>query len=126
MSITDTDICKILGEDGIARLVAAFFRRVPADELLGKIYPPHDLAGAEQRLRDFLIFRFGGSDRYIQDRGHPRLRMRHMPFAIDRQARDRWVQLMDEAIAECAVPAEVIGSLRSYLHDTATFMINRP
>ena len=66
-----------------------------------------DLAGAEERLRGFLIFRFGGPPRYIEERGHPRLRMRHAPFAIGQAARNRWVQLMNNAFAEAALPAVV-------------------
>jgi hemoglobin len=126
LSVSDQDTCRHIGETAIAAFVAAFFRRVAQDEMLSKIYPPHDLAGAEQRLRDFLIYRFGGSDRYIQERGHPRLRMRHAPFVIDAAARDRWVQLMDDAIAEISIPEDVLPALRRYLHETATFMINAP
>ena len=58
--------------------------------------------GAEQRLRDFLIYRFGGPPLYIEQRGHPRLRMRHAPFPIGQGARDRWLQLMDRALDEAA------------------------
>ena len=63
----ETDIYSIIGEDGFARLVAAFYRQVPQDDILGKMYPEEDRAGAEQRLRDFLIYRFGGPQRYIAD-----------------------------------------------------------
>ena len=62
--------------------------------------PPQDLADAEQRLRDFLVGRFGGPSRYIEARGHPRLRMRHMPFAITPAARQRWLELMARALEE--------------------------
>ena len=72
----------IMGEEGLTRLVAAFYQRVRTDDVLAPLYPPEDWEGAEKRLRDFLIYRFGGSDRYIQERGHPRLRGRHMPFSI--------------------------------------------
>jgi hemoglobin len=89
------------------------------------MYPPHDLAGAEERLRDFLIGRFGGPPRYIEQRGHPRLRMRHAPFAIDATARNRWVTLMDRALDEVGLPEEVTMLLREFFHSTATFMINR-
>jgi hemoglobin len=115
----------IIGEDGFRRLTRAFYSQVPHDEILGPMYPAEDLAGAEQRLGDFLIFRFGGPTRYIQQRGHPRLRIRHAPFAIDQRARDRWVALMDRALAQADFPEEVVGVLREFLHDTATFMINK-
>jgi hemoglobin len=114
-----------IGEQGFARLVAAFYRRVPDDEVLGPMYPRHDLAGAEQRLRDFLVGRFGGPQRYIEQRGHPRLRMRHMPFVVDARARDRWVALMDAALAEAALEPDSAATLRRFFADTATFMINR-
>ncbi len=67
------------------------------------MYPRHDLKGAEERLRDFLIFRFGGPQRYLELRGHPRLRMRHAPFPIDQTARDRWIELMNNALAEASL-----------------------
>src|SRR5204862_3600745 len=81
-----------LGEDGLTRLIAAFYRRVREDDVLGPLYPPDDWDNAERRLRDFLIYRFGGSDRYIQERGHQRLRGRHMPFSIGVKERDRWLE----------------------------------
>ncbi len=89
------------------------------------MYPAGDLAGAEQRLRDFLIGRFGGPPRYIERRGHPRLRMRHMPFPIDRRARDRWMQLMTKAVEEAGFSEEIGAFLLHFFDQTATFMINR-
>jgi hemoglobin len=121
----DVDIFTHIGEQGIARVVAAFYRRVPQDDVLGPMYPPEDLAGAEMRLRDFLIYRFGGPVRYLEQRGHPRLRMRHAPFGIDQRARDRWMQLMSEAIAEAALPPEAEDAMRLFLDGMSTFLINR-
>ncbi len=115
-----------IGEDGIARTVAAFYRRVPSDPILGPMYPADDLAGAEHRLREFLVYRLGGPPRYIQERGHPRLRMRHMPFPIDTAARDRWLQLMGEAMAEAALPEDVVAWLHGFFADIADFLRNRP
>jgi hemoglobin len=115
-----------IGEDGFTRLVAAFYRRVPADDVLGPMYPEGDFEGAEERLRDFLIGRFGGPQRYIEQRGHPRLRMRHAPFAIDNTARARWLELMDQALIETALPADVDAELREFFEAVATMMINRP
>ena len=114
-----------IGEAGFERLVSAFYRRIPNDELLGPLYPPEDLAGAEYRLRSFLVFRFGGPDRYLTERGHPQLRMRHAPFAINRDARDRWVKLMDEAIIEADIPVEPASVIGPFLHEVATFLVNR-
>lgn len=114
-----------IGEDGFARLVRAFYAQVPADGILGPMYPPDDMPGAEARLRDFLVGRFGGPTRYIEQRGHPRLRMRHAPYAIDQRARDRWVQLMTTALDEARLPAESAAVLRAFFEGTATFMMNR-
>ena len=124
MDLLDTQVYGLIGDEGFARLVAAFYRRVATDEILSPMYPKHDMAGAEQRLRGFLIQRFGGPDTYSQQRGHPRLRMRHGPFKINRAGRDRWVELMEAAIVEAALPPEAIPSLRKFFHDSATFMIN--
>jgi len=121
----ETEIFTIIGEEGFARLVGAFYRQVPQDDILGKMYPAHDLAAAEQRLRDFLIYRFGGPQRYIEERGHPRLRARHLPFRIDQAARDRWMQLMNNAFAEAALPTDVEQFLRAFFEQMSTFMINQ-
>ena len=121
----ETAIYSLIGEDGFARLVGAFYRQVPHDEILGKMYPRANLAGAEQRLRDFLIYRFGGPQRYIEERGHPRLRARHLPFQIDRAARDNWMRLMNNAFAEAKLPAEVEQHLRTFFEQMSTFMINQ-
>jgi hemoglobin len=123
--VEEHELYSAIGEDGFTRLVAAFYRQVPADDLLGPMYKGRDLAAAEQRLRDFLIFRFGGPERYIEQRGHPRLRMRHAPFPVDQAARDRWVQFMDRAFAEAQLPTDAEKTLRTYLEATATAMMNR-
>ena len=122
----EAEVYALIGEAGLTRLVAAFYRRVPQDDILGPMYPAHDLEGSEQRLRDFLIYRFGGPPRYIEERGHPRLRVRHAPFAVNPAARDRWMQLMTAALEEAAFPAEADQFIRSFLGDIATFLINRP
>ncbi|HXQ25703.1 MAG TPA: globin [Candidatus Acidoferrales bacterium] len=121
----EVNIYSIIGEEGFTRLVAAFYRQVPEDDILGRMYPEEDRKGAEQRLRDFLIYRFGGPQRYIEERGHPRLRARHLPFRIDQAARDRWMKLMNNAFAEAALPAEVEQFLRAFFEQMSTFMINQ-
>jgi hemoglobin len=123
--MTEEDVYLTIGEDGFARLVRAFYAQVPGDDVLGPMYPSHDLQGAEERLRDFLIGRFGGPPRYIEQRGHPRLRMRHAPFTIDAAARNRWVTLMDRALDDTRLPDDAALLLRKFFHSTATFMINR-
>jgi hemoglobin len=125
MDLLDTHIYSVIGEEGFARLVAAFYRRVPGDSILGVMYPKEDLVGAEARLRGFLIQRFGGPQDYSKERGHPRLRMRHAPFHVDVHARNRWMELMEAALAEVELPAEVTVLLRKFFGDTATFMMNR-
>ena len=125
MDLTEDQVYERIGEEAFERLVRGFYAQVPSDDILGPMYPPEDLAGAEARLCDFLIGRFGGPPRYIEQRGHPRLRMRHAPFAIDRRARDRWMQLMDNALEQAALPADVTTLLREFLGQVATFMINR-
>ena len=120
----DSEIFQAIGEEGFARLVAAFYRQVPADDILGPMYPLEDLHGAEQRLRDFLVGRFGGPARYIEQRGHPRLRMRHAPFTINAAARDRWVELMSRALAEAGLPRDVELALQPFFEGVATMMMN--
>ena len=123
--IDETEVYAQIGEDGFARLVRAFYAQVPGDDVLGVMYPPDDLAGAEARLRDFLVGRFGGPQRYVEQRGHPRLRARHAPFVIDQRARDRWMDLMTRALHAVALPPESDTILRAFFEQTATFMINR-
>ena len=118
-------ICKRLGEDRLTELVAAFYRRVRVDDLLGPLYPPDDWEGSEKRLRDFLNYRFGGSDRYIQERGHPRLRGRHMPFSIGLAERDRWLDLMGAAMQETQVPADLAPVMGEFFAQVADMMRNR-
>jgi|SRR5688500_11519960 len=134
--LSEEEVLAAVGEEGFTRLVAAFYRQIPGDEILGPMYrmaeagtPGTDaerLAAAEARLRDFLIFRFGGSTRYIERRGHPALRMRHFKFAVDQAARDRWVALMENALDETALPPAAAETLRSFFRDVASFLINRP
>ena len=121
----DSEIYARVGEEGFARLVSAFYRQVPGDDILGPMYPPEDLEGAEQRLRDFLVGRFGGPQRYVEQRGHPRLRQRHNRFRIDQAARDRWVSLMEQALAETNLPPDADLMLRQFFHESATFLINQ-
>src|SRR5690349_443276 len=112
MPIEELQVYNRVGEVGFERLVAAFYRQIPGDDLLGPMYPKEDLVGAELRLREFLIQRFGGPTRYSDQRGHPRLRMRHGPFPIDRAARDRWMELMGRALEEVKFDPEVDAMLR--------------
>lgn len=123
--LDESQVYARIGEEGFARLVHAFYAQVPGDAILGPMYPADDLEGAEQRLRDFLVGRFGGPPRYMEQRGHPRLRMRHMPFAIDVEGRNRWVTLMERALTEAEIPDDAAAVLRPFFQHMASFMINR-
>jgi hemoglobin len=127
LPVTDGElpIYDLLGRAKIEAIVAGFYRRVPDDPILGPMYPAHDLAGAEHRLKGFLVYRFGGPPDYLKERGHPRLRLRHAPFALDSAARDRWLQLMMAAVDEQDVAKDHRAWLEQFLGGIATFLINR-
>lgn len=120
------DLHARLGEATLRAVVRAFYARVPSDPVLGPMYPAHDLAGAEERLGDFLVMRFGGPATYLERRGHPRLRMRHAPFRVDARARDRWVALMDAALEAEVRDDDARARARTFLADVATFLVNAP
>jgi hemoglobin len=113
-----------IGADGFERLIAAFYRRVEGDPVLRPLYPDGDLAPAARRLRLFLIQFFGGPPTYSEERGHPRLRMRHAPFRIDQAARDVWVRHMLAALDEANIPDPARHEMQSYFERVATQMIN--
>ena len=115
-----------LGEAGFTRLTAAFYRRMRHDDLVGTMYPDDDWEGAEERLRDFLLFRFGADQRYLVKRGHPRLRGRHLPFRIGMAERDRWVALMQEAADEVVADDQIRETLMAFFAQVADFMRNQP
>jgi hemoglobin len=115
-----------LGEPKLRSLVTSFYQRVREDEIIGPLYPQDDWAGAEKRLADFLIFRFGGPQTYIEERGHPRLRMRHMPFSIGLAERDRWLELMGAAMQENGIQTAHAEILSAFFAQVADFMRNRP
>ncbi|PJF36811.1 MAG: globin [Candidatus Thermofonsia Clade 1 bacterium] len=115
-----------VGEAALARLIAAFYRRVKDDPILRPLYPEQDLAGAERRLRLFVIQYFGGPTDYSAERGHPRLRMRHAPYAIGQAERDAWLAAMLAALDEAQISEPAYSQMRQYFEQAATFMINRP
>lgn len=124
--MSDTLVYKTLGENGFFQLTAAFYRRVKEDDLIGPMYPEDEWEASEERLREFLLFRFGRKPDYIEKRGHPRLRMRHLPFRIGIAERDRWLELMETAMEETSVPEPAATELRAFFHQVADFMRNVP
>ncbi len=112
------------GHDTFVRLVHRFYQGVAADETLRAMYPEQDLGPAEQRLRMFLEQYWGGPRTYHEQRGHPRLRMRHVPFAVTPAMRDRWLTHMRNAVDSLDLDAELQAPLWEYLEGAANFMVN--
>lgn len=106
-------------------LVGRFYDGVATDPVLRPLYPESDLAPAARRLTLFLVQYWGGPRTYDDERGHPRLRMRHAPFAIDAEARDRWLVHMRAAITSLAPPPDVAQELERYIAMAAESMRNR-
>lgn len=123
-SIDPAMIYDRIGSDGFEQLIRGFYQRVAEDDILRPMYPKGDLEPAARRLRLFLEQYFGGPSTYSQERGHPRLRARHMRFHIDQEARDRWVILMNEALDEVELQSEVATAMREYFEMAATFLMN--
>lgn len=112
------------GDETFTRLVHRFYEGVATDPLLRPLYPEEDLTGAEERLRMFLVQYWGGPTTYSERRGHPRLRMRHMPFKVNPAARDRWLYHMKVAVDELELPPEQHQLLWDYLERAAHSLVN--
>jgi hemoglobin len=115
---------QIGGSATFAKLVHAFYRGVAGDEVLKPMYPEEDLGPAEERLRLFLEQYWGGPTTYSQQRGHPRLRMRHLPFRVNPDARDRWLAHMRAAVDTLELPPLQEATLWAYLERAAHAMVN--
>jgi hemoglobin len=113
------------GEETFRRLVSRFYQGVAADPLLRPLYPEEDLAGAEERLRQFLVQYWGGPSTYSQRRGHPALRMRHARFAIGQAERDAWLRHMTEAVDSLELPEPLHAMLLDYLTMASQALINQ-
>ena len=107
------------------QLAAAFYQQVAHDPLLREMFPD-DLQQPIEHLALFLAQRFGGPGTYSQQRGHPRLRMRHLPFRIGHAERDAWVRHMLAALNEVGIQDPARRLMRCYFEDSATFLINVP
>src|SRR5450756_1476313 len=114
------------GEETVRMLVKRFYLRVAADPVLRSVYPEEDLSGATERLTLFLIQYWGGPSTYSRSRGHPRLRLRHQPFAIGRSERDAWLSHMTVAVESLDLAPAVRKALLDYFATASTAMINRP
>jgi len=112
------------GRETFAKIVSVFYREVALDPVLKPMYPEDDLGPAEQRLLMFLEQYWGGPTTYGETRGHPRLRMRHMPFHVDPDARDRWLRHMRTAVDEAQLSPLHESTLWDYLERAAYAMVN--
>jgi hemoglobin len=115
---------QIGGRPTFERLVRRFYEGVADDEVLRPMYPEQDLEGAIQRLTGFLEQYWGGPGTYSEQRGHPRLRMRHMPFKVNPDARDRWLTHMRVAVDSLALSPVDDATLWAYLERAAHAMVN--
>ncbi|RKT82910.1 hemoglobin [Saccharopolyspora antimicrobica] len=112
------------GEATFHRIVAKFYEEVAKDELLRPLYPEEDLGPAEDRLRLFLMQYWGGPHTYSEQRGHPRLRMRHAPFKIGPAERDAWLRCMRIAVDEVELSQQHRDQLWQYMEMAAESMVN--
>lgn len=115
---------RIGGAAAIKQLAAEFYRGVASDPVMVEMYPEVDLGPAQERLELFLLQYWGGPTTYSDQRGHPRLRMRHAPFYIDDDARDRWLKHMRAGLDSLALSAEDDEVFWDYLVRAAHAMVN--
>lgn len=121
---TETFYEQVGGEETFRRLVRRFYQGVAQDPLLRPMYPEEDLGPAEERLTLFFIQYWGGPRTYSEQRGHPRLRMRHAPFKVDEAAHDAWLSHMREAVESLELDPEHERQLWGYLVYAARTMVN--
>jgi hemoglobin len=112
------------GEATFERLITIFYEQVAEDEILRPMYPEEDLAPAARRFQLFLEQYWGGPHTYSEERGHPRLRMRHAPYVIGERERDAWLRCMRHAMDEVALPEEYDKVMWEYMERAADFMRN--
>ncbi len=112
------------GHETFVRIVRRFYEGVRTDEVLSPMYPAHDMDGAAERLTLFLEQYWGGPTTYSDQRGHPRLRMRHQPFHVNPEARDHWMTHMRVAVEEAGLAPLHQATLLDYLERAAHSMIN--
>lgn len=117
---------EIGGHATIAAIIHRFYQGVATDELLRPMYPEEDLGPAEERFRMFLEQYWGGPTTYTEQRGHPRLRMRHAPYAVTPDARDAWLGHFRDALDEADLTPEQDREFWEYILRVAEFMVNTP
>jgi hemoglobin len=122
----DSFYAAVGGEPTFRRIVTRFYAEVARDDILRALYPEEDLGPAEERFALFLMQYWGGPTTYSDERGHPRLRMRHAPFGIGPRERDAWLQAMRVAVDAAGLSDGHRATLWDYLESTANHMINRP
>ena len=113
-----------IGDEGFSQLARVFYEGIAQDPLLKPMYPEEDLGPAERRLKLFLEQYWGGPDTYQQERGHPRLRMRHAPYKIGPKARDAWLGHMRKAVDSLGLSPIDEAELWDYLERAAHAMLN--
>ena len=122
--MAETIYDKVGGKQFFMELVERFYEGVAQDKILRPMYPP-DLVPAKAHLAGFLSQYWGGPPQYSIERGHPRLRMRHMPFKIGVPEREAWVKHMTAALSKSDAPSEIKREMQEYFESTATFLINQ-
>ncbi len=124
MNTAESFYAAVGGEPTFRKLVDVFYAGVADDPLLRPLYPESDLGPAADRLRMFLVQYWGGPTEYSDQRGHPRLRLRHAPFVIGERERDAWLTHMRTAVESLDLPADLHDQLWQYLERAAYFMVN--
>lgn len=124
-AVTDTVWAQVGGTPTFERIVKHFYRAVREDEVLAPMYPQDDWEGAEWRLRTFLEQYWGGPTTYSEQRGHPRLRMRHAAFPVTPKAKVHWLKHMHAALDEAELPPMHDAAFRDYIERAALAMVNR-
>lgn len=117
---------EIGGHETVARIVEVFYEGVAVDPLLRPLYPDEDLGPAAARLTMFLVQYWGGPTTYSTQRGHPRLRIRHAPFAVTEEARDRWLQHFRAGLDAVELTPEQDARFWAYVIHAANFLVNSP
>ncbi len=124
-ALTDTVWSQVGGTETFERIARAFYRGIREDEVLAPMYPQDDWEGATWRIQAFLEQYWGGPSAYQEERGHPRLRMRHAPFPVTPDAKERWLKHMHAALDEVELPPMHDAAFRDYIERAALAMVNR-